>query len=132
MPEDDTMSTEENKKAVRRVFEEIMNKGDLRAVDELVADDYRVSEPPGIPPGKEGFRALVNMYRTAAPDLKMTIEDMIAEGDQVATRWTATGTMTGEMMGIPPSGQKVTFNAISWLRLKGGKIAEEWTNFRAS
>jgi steroid delta-isomerase-like uncharacterized protein len=126
------MSTEENKKAVRRVFEEIMNWGDLRAIDDLVADDYLVNEPPGIPPGKEGFRALVNMYRTAAPDLKMTIEEMIAEGDQVAARWTATGTMTGEMMGIPPSGQKVTFQAISWFRLKNGRLAEEWTQFRAS
>jgi steroid delta-isomerase-like uncharacterized protein len=132
MPEGKTMSTEENKKAVRRVFEEIMNRGNLQLVDELVTDDYKVNEPPGIPPGKEGFRALVNMYRTAAPDLKMTIEDMIAEGDQVAARWTATGTMTGEMMGIPPSGQKVTFKAISWLRVKNGKVAEEWTQFRAS
>lgn len=126
------MSDEENKTAVRRVFEEIMNKGDLQVVDELVADDYRVNDPPGIPSGKEGFRALVNMYRTGAPDLRMTIEDMIAEGDRVAVRWVATGTMTGEMMGIPPSGQKVTFRAISWFRLTNGRIAEEWTQFRAS
>jgi steroid delta-isomerase-like uncharacterized protein len=126
------MSTEENKQAVQQVFEEIMNRGNLQLVDELVADDYRVNDPPGIPPGKEGFRALVNMYRTGAPDLNMTVEDLIAEGDQVAVRWTATGTLTGEMMGIPPSGQRVTFRAISWLRLTNGKLAEEWTQFRAS
>lgn len=126
------MSTEENKKAARRVFEEVMNKGNLQAVDELVADNYRVIDPPGIPPGKEGFRALVNMYRTGAPDLKMTIEDLIAEGDKVAVRWVATGTLTGEMMGMPPTGQKVTFRAISWFRLVNGRLAEEWTQFKAS
>lgn len=126
------MSNEENKKAVRRVFEEVMNKGNLQAVDELVADNYRVTDPPGIPPGKEGFRALVNMYRGAAPDLKMTIEDLIAEGDQAAVRWVATGTMTGEMMGMPPTGQRVTFRAISWFRLVNGRLAEEWTQFKAS
>lgn len=126
------MSTEENKKAVRRVFEEIMNKGNLQVVDELVTDDYKVIDPPGIPPGKTGFVALVNMYRTGAPDLKMTIEDLIAEGDQVAARWVATGTHTGEMMGMPPTGQKVTFRAISWFLLKNGRIAVEWTQFKAS
>lgn len=126
------MSTEENKKAVRRVFEEIMNKGNLQVVDELVTDDYKVIDPPGIPPGKAGFVALVNMYRTGAPDLKMTIEDLIAEGDQVAARWVATGTHTGEMMGMPPTGRKVTFRAISWFLLKNGRIAVEWTQFKAS
>ena len=126
------MSIEENKKAVRRMFEEVMNKGDLQAVDELVADDYRLNEPPGFPPGKEGLRALANMYRTGAPDLHMTVEDMIAEGDQVAVRWTATGTQTGEMMGLPPTGQRLQFRAISWLRMKGGRIAEEWTQFTAT
>lgn len=132
MPERKTMSTETNKEAVRRVFEEFMNRGDLQAIDELVADDYQVYDPPGIPPGKEGFRALVNMYRTAAPDLKMTIEDMIAEGDEVAARWAATGTLTGEMMGIPPTGQKVEFRAISLFQFKDGRLAGEWTQFRAS
>jgi steroid delta-isomerase-like uncharacterized protein len=126
------MSTEENKKAVRRVFEEIMNKGNLQVVDQLVTDDYKVIDPPGIPPGKEGFIALVNMYRSGAPDLKMTIEDLIAEGDQVAVRWVATGTHTGEMMGMPPTGQKLTFRAISWFLLKNGRIAVEWTQFKAS
>lgn len=126
------MANEENKQAVRRVFEEIMNRGNLQVVDELVADDYRVTDPPGIPPGKDGFRALVNMYRTGAPDLKMTVEDIIAEGDRVAVRWTATGTLTGEMMGMPPTGQKVTFRAISWFRLVNGRLAEEWTQFKAS
>jgi steroid delta-isomerase-like uncharacterized protein len=126
------MSIEENKNAVGRMFEEVMNQGNLQAVDELVADDYRLTDPPGFPPGKEGLRALATMYRTGAPDLHMTVEDMIAEGDQVAVRWTATGTQTGEMMGLPPTGQKLQFRAVSWLRMKGGKIAEEWTQFTAT
>ena len=126
------MSIEEHKQAVMRLFEEVMNKGDLQAVDELVADDYRLTDPPGFPSGKEGLRALANMYRTGAPDLHMTVEQMIAEGDQVAVRWTATGTHTGESMGLPPTGQKVQFRAISWLRMKNGQVAEEWTQFTAT
>ncbi|MEN6343389.1 MAG: ester cyclase [Methanospirillum sp.] len=126
------MSTEKNKEVVRRVFEEVMNQGNLRAVDELVADDYTLTDPPGLPPGREGLRALANMYRTGAPDLHMTVEDVVAEGDQAVARWVATGTLTGEMMGMPPTGKKVSFRAISWFRLKNGRIAEEWTQFKAS
>jgi len=126
------MSIEENKTAVRRMFEEVMNQGNLQAVDELVADDYKLTDPPGLPPGKEGLRALANMYRTGAPDLHMTVEDLIGEGDQVVARWTATGTHTGDMMGLPPTGQKVQFRALSWLRMKDGRIAEEWTQFKAT
>lgn len=126
------MSTEENKEVVRRVFEEVMNQGNLKSVDELVADDYTLADPPGLPPGREGLRALAGMYRSGAPDLHMTVEDVVAEGDQAVARWVATGTLTGEMMGMPPTGQKVTFRAISWFRLKDGRIAEEWTQFKAS
>lgn len=121
------MSTEENKQVAERVFEEILGEGNLDAANELVADDYKLNEPPGFPPGKEGVRTLTQAYRSGFPDIKMSVEDVIGEGDQVALRWSASGTHRGEFMGIPPSGQKVEVRGITWLRFKEGQVAEEWT-----
>jgi len=122
-----TVSTEENKRVAGRAFEEIMNQGNLEVTSELVADDYKLNEPQGLPAGVEGMRMLAKMYRAGFPDLHMTVEDMIGEGDLVAVRWSGTGTHRGEFMGFPPTGQKVQVRGISWLRFRDGKIAEEWT-----
>ncbi len=121
------VSTEENKQVAERVFEEIINKGNFEATNELVAEDYRLNEPTGLPPGREGLRTLTQAYRNGFPDIRMSVEDMIGEEDQVAVRWSASGTHRGEFMGIPPSGQKVEVKGITWLRFKEGKVAEEWT-----
>jgi predicted ester cyclase len=98
------MSSEQNKQNARRIFEEVMNRGNLQLVNELVADDYRLREPEGLPAGREGMLTLVQAYRTAFPDLRTTVEEMIAEGDTVAVRWSGTGTQSGTFMGRPPSG----------------------------
>ena len=71
------------------------------------------------------------MYRGALPDLLMTVEDLIAEGDKVVTRWTARGTHQGELMGIPPSGNRVEVTGISVDRIEGGKFVEGWANYDA-
>ena len=71
------------------------------------------------------------MYRSAFPDAHFTIEDQIVEGDKVVTRYTATGTQKGELMGIPPTERRVTVTGINITRLDGGKIVEGWTNFDA-
>jgi steroid delta-isomerase-like uncharacterized protein len=128
------MSTEQNKALVRRYWEEVWNKGNLALLDELIATDFDGHPLPGEPDfgrGPAGQKQLVGMYRTAFPDLRMTIEDLTAEGDRVVVRWTARGTQTGEMMGIPATGKPTTVTGMFLNRLAAGTIAEGWGNFDA-
>ena len=120
------MSTEDNKALLRRLIDEIVNKGNLAVADQLIASDY-VYRSPGSPDvrGPEGFKQLVQMYRSAFPDLTMSVEEQIAEGDKVATRWMATGTQRGELMGVPPSGKQVSVMGMVISRCAGGRIVEE-------
>src|SRR3712207_4416362 len=121
------MSTEEDKAIVRRGIEEFANQGNFAAIDELVDSDY-VFHAPGLPElrGREGFTQMVMLQRTAFPDLHFTIEDMIAEGETVVTRFTARGTHRGELMSIPPTGKQASFVGILISRITNGKIVEEW------
>jgi steroid delta-isomerase-like uncharacterized protein len=122
--------SEQNKAVVRRGFEEVWSKGDLVALDEVYAADVVSHDaPPGLPPGREGTRQFVLMYRSAFPDTHMTIGDQIANGDKVVTRWTATGTHKAELMGIPATGKHVTVKGITIDRLDGGVIVEYWSSF---
>lgn len=122
--------SEENKALVRRVYEQVWNNKDLDALDELFAPDIVNHEaPPGLPPGIEGSKAYLGMFMSAFPDTQMTIEDQIAEGDKVLTRWTATGTHTGELMGIPATGKQVTVTGLDLSRIAGGKVVEAWGQF---
>jgi len=123
--------SEDNKAIVRRSFEELFNQGDLDVADEVFAPDY-VGHDPALTydmHGSEEFKHFVQMYRTAFPDLELTIEDQVAEGDEVVTRFTARGTHLGELMGIPPTGRKVSVTGISIDRLVNGKSVESWTNY---
>ena len=119
------MSTEENKAMIRRVGE-VFNQGDLAVVDEVMAADYVHHGPFGEFKGPEGFKQMVTMFRTAFPDLNMTIEDMVAEGDKVASRLTLRGTHKGEYMGIAATGKQVTVTEIVISRFAGGKEVEAW------
>jgi len=126
------MSTEDNKTLDRRRFEEAWNKGNLAVVDELSDANVVTQNPPGPPlQGTEALKQFVLMYRSALPDVQMTIEDQIADGDKVVTRWTARGTHKGELMGIPPTGKQTTVTGISFNRWANGKVVESWTNFDA-
>ena len=123
------MSTEENKANIRHGFEEIWNQGKLDVVDELVTSDYLLHDPsmPEDMRGPEGFKQFVTMYRTAFPDFHVTIEDQIAEGDKVVTRWTCTGTHQGELMGIAPTGVRGTgVSGVTIDRIANGKSVESW------
>ncbi len=121
------MVGEDIKAVHRRMLEEVFSKGNLAVVDELVPDNHvNHSDNYG---GPEEYKGFVTTYRTAFPDLTFTIEDQIAEGDKVATRWTGTGTHQGPLMGIPPTGKKVTITGTYVIRIVGGKIVEEWGNW---
>ncbi len=126
------MLSETNKTVSRRFFEEVFGKGKLNVLDEIVAKDHINSgpgNPPGLAPGIEGTKQLVTMYRNAFPDIRFTVDEQIAEGDKVVTRWTAHGTNTGELLGMPATGKSSTVTGIVVDRIVNGKIAESWPIF---
>lgn len=121
--------SEENKAVIRRWIEEL-NQGNLDAADEFFAPNYvDHSAPPGTPPGPEGVKQLMAMYSAAFSDVRITIEDQIAEGDKVVTRLSTRLTHTGEFMGIAPTGKQVAVTAIVIDRIVGGKLVEAWESF---
>ena len=120
------MSTEQNKTIVRRVFDEIVNKGNLGIADELLAADYVNHDFPAPAPGAEGFKLVTTMFRSAFPDIVVTLEDEFAEGDKVVTRGVFVGTHTGDFMGIPATGRRVSIKYLDIWRLENGKAKENW------
>ena len=126
--------SEENKAIVRREFEEIFTQGNLDAADEIYASNYvghEATTPEGIH-GLQAAKQFASVYRSAFPDLQVTIEDQsAAEGEKVVTRWTARGTHQGELMGLAPTGAQVRMTGITISRIAEGKVAEDWTNFDA-
>jgi steroid delta-isomerase-like uncharacterized protein len=125
------MSMEENKAIVRRINDEVWSEGHLDVIDELIADDF-VATVVGAPEqirGPQGFREFVVTYRKAFPDLRITIDEQLAEGETVVTRWTATGTNEGELMGIPATAKQATTAGININRISGGKLVEGWGLF---
>jgi steroid delta-isomerase-like uncharacterized protein len=124
---------EENKATSRRFYEELFNRGNLEAAEDIVTPDFVIHDPNLLeePRGSEGLKRFVAMYRDAFPDLDFTIEDQIAEGEKVGTRWVAHGTHHGELMGIAPTGKRVTVRAFTLQRFSGGKIAEDWAHYDA-
>lgn len=126
------MLTETNKAVSRRFFEEVFGKGKLNVLDEIIASDHVNSGPgtlPGLPTGPEGAKQLVTVYRNAFPDVHFTIDEQIAEGDKVVTRWTADGTHKGELLGIPATGKTSTVTGVAVDRFANGKIVESWGIF---
>jgi steroid delta-isomerase-like uncharacterized protein len=124
------MSAEENKAIVRRFYEEIWNKGDMAAADELIATDIidHDQDPETRVRGPESVKQLVSSVRTIFPDFHFVVEDEIAEGNKVAVRWTMRGTHKAEFMGIPATGKQVTGKGMHFWRVAGGKIVETWVN----
>jgi steroid delta-isomerase-like uncharacterized protein len=124
------MSVEDVKKFLLRASEEIWYKGNLAAVDEFMASDLVYHRGTGEHiHGTEEYKKFVSTTHSAFPDVHFTVEDIFAEGDKVAVRWTMTGTHKGELRGIPPTGKKVTMWAISLYRIVEGKIAEVWERY---
>ena len=126
------MRVEENKALVRRFTEEFRNRGDLAVADELLAPNYVLHAGLGGDiHGPEGMKQDIVVARSAFPDLHITIDDMVAEGDKVASRWTIRGTHRGAhtQLGIAPTGKQVTGWGMSIDRIVGGKIVETWNRY---
>jgi steroid delta-isomerase-like uncharacterized protein len=125
--------SEHNKDVVRRLMEEIWNKGNLSIVDEFFTPNYEHhdSSTPDFGRGPECEKKLATFYRNAFPDLRLTIEDIIAEGDTVMARWSCRGTHKGDLRGIAPTGKQINISGVTVARLANGKLAESYVNWDA-
>ena len=126
------MSTEVNKVLLRRSVEEVFSaQGDIDVADEIFAPDYVGHNPtdPQDVRGPEGAKERASIYRSAFPDVRLSIEEQVAEEDRVVTRWIANGTHQGEMMGIAPTGNQVRVEGITISHIQEGKILQEWELF---
>jgi steroid delta-isomerase-like uncharacterized protein len=125
--------SEPNKAIVRRLFEELWNKGNLSLADELFSPNYAHYDPstPDVGRGPESEKKRATLYRTAFPDLRLTIEDIIAEGETVMARWSCRGTHKGDLSGIAPTGKQFTISGVTIARLVNGKLVEGWVNWDA-
>ena len=119
--------SEENKALVRRYFEEIWNKHNLEAIEEFYAPEYvNHDAPPGVPGDIEGLKALIGAYLNAFPDIKVTTDLLLADGDKVVVRNSGTGTHSGQLMEIPATGKQIETKAMGIFGISGGKIVESW------
>jgi steroid delta-isomerase-like uncharacterized protein len=120
--------SEVNKAVVRRMIEEGMNKHNISVIAELYQNCVYRSPEMGELRG-EVYRQFVSSLLAAFPDLRLRVEDQLAEGDRVVTRWSFTGTHQGTFMGIAPTGKQVTVSGIVIDRIVSGKIVEEWVEW---
>ncbi|WP_227353798.1 ester cyclase [Haladaptatus salinisoli] len=127
------MTLEENKELVRRDTEEVWGDENVELIDEIYDEDFVLHDPssPDETGGRDEYKEYVETYRTAFPDAEYAVEEMVAEGDSVALRYTARGTHEGELAGIEPTGERVTVSGMELYRVANGKIAEMWTNYDA-
>jgi steroid delta-isomerase-like uncharacterized protein len=119
----------ENKTLVQRWFSEVWNEGRADAIDEMLADDAAVH---GLGPDLHGpaeFKDFHSAYRNAYPDVTIHIDDLVAEDDMVAVRWSASGTHRGDGLGFPATGRRAQFTGMVFVRIKEGKLVEGWNNF---
>ncbi len=124
---------EHNKAIVRRLFTELWNNGNLSVADEVFAPNYAHYDPstPDFGRGPDSEKKRAALYRTAFPDLHLTIEDVIAEGETVMTRWSCRGTHKGDLNGIAPTGKHITITGLTVARVSNGKIVEGYVNWDA-
>lgn len=119
------MIEDERKAITRRAVEEIWNGRSLSAVYDFFPPDFSEAVPNfGLPPTREGMKLWVSMVLSAFPDMRFTIEEQVAEGDRVVTRWIARGTHRAEFLGLPATGRKVVLEGVTFARVSGGKVTE--------
>src|ERR671913_813279 len=127
------LDEEKNKALTRWWWEEVWVKGNVAATDEFMAANY-VDHPnlPGLPPGPEGMKQALTYYRAASPQLQATLDDIFAEGERVALRWSARGTHLGEWLDVPPTGHHFTMSGITIYRIAEGKAVEGWNSIEVN
>jgi steroid delta-isomerase-like uncharacterized protein len=125
--------SEQNKTSVRRLFEEVWNKGHVPVAVELFAPTYthHDSSTPDVGRGPEGEKKRVTLYRNAFPDIRFTIEDIIAESETVVAHWSCRGTHKGDLSGIAPTGKQFNITGVSMARFTNGKMSEGFVNWDA-
>ncbi len=122
------MAVEDNRALVSRIADDIWNRGDLEAINEVMVASARY-HGPHMPNGlgdRESWKQAIAMYRGAFPDSHVTFEELIASGDTVVGRWTATATHTGQLPGVAPTGKRIAIGGITIYRIAEGKIVEAW------
>lgn len=126
------MSTGANRAMLQRFWEEIFNQANTKTLDEIVAKDYLNHDlVPGEGPGSEGLKQFVHLLHNSFADLRFEPTQMVAGDDKVVTRWEATGTHSGEFMGVPATGKKIKATGMAMHRIENGKIVEAWNNWDA-
>lgn len=111
----------------RQLIEDDLNTGDMAVAERIIAADFvDHTNPPGLQHGLAGHRGIVDIFHAAFPDVRWTIDDMVAEGDRVAMRLTMTGTHRGEFFGIPPTGRRVEVGGTHIVRIQDDRVAEHW------
>lgn len=123
------MTIEDNKALVRRFITEVFEQGRLESVDELVAEDFMPHTWPSTGAGREDLKQAMGRVSKGLADPVFTVDDIIAEGDRVAVRLTASARQVGEFMGMPASGRSYTIGEIHIFRVRDGRISEHWHQF---
>jgi predicted ester cyclase len=117
----------ENKALVRRFYDEVFGRKNVNAIDDLCAPGFVDHNPaPGQAPGPQGLKTMFTQWLQGFPDVSLTVQDMVAEGDLVVARLTGQATHTGSLLGTAPTGKKVTFRATDMIRIKDGKATDVW------
>ena len=127
------MSAQENKEKARRLLEEGFGQGKTELLDEVLHSEFVCYDPnseAGEVRGADTMKGEIEYFRQAVPDLTYTVEDQLAEGDKVVTRWKASGTHQGEFFGVPGSGNRIEMTGIQIDRFdESGKMVEEWPEY---
>jgi steroid delta-isomerase-like uncharacterized protein len=125
--------SEENKEKARRLMEEAFGQGKTEVIDEVLHSDFVCYDPnseSGEIRGVDTIKGEIEYFRSAVPDLTYTVEDQVAEGDKVVSRWKASGTHQGEFFGVPGSGNRIEMSGIQIDRFaESGKMVEEWPEY---
>jgi steroid delta-isomerase-like uncharacterized protein len=121
------MDINDNKAVYKRMIDDVFNAGKLEAVDEIVSPNYVLhGAPPDMPKGPDAIRATVRAFRTAFPDLKIELAELVAEGDKVSARSVMRGTHEGTLFGIPATHKKVEVDGLTMVTVRDGRVQESW------